>query len=84
MKQGIKTGIQQIAVLEGLVPEFEEREAAIYNGYTWKEWLEFDLLDPFGRWHRASGIAAYRMHFLQEAHINDAQNEDMERRSHQK
>jgi hypothetical protein len=59
----------------------EEREAAILNGYTWKEWLEFDLLDPEGRWNRASGIAFYRLHHLIEQHIDDAINSEMDRKS---
>lgn len=77
----MRTGIQQTALLEGLVPEVEEREAAIFNGYTWKEWLEFDLLDPEGRWHRASGIAHYRAHHLIEMHTEEAVNDEIERRS---
>lgn len=77
----MKTGIQQIALLEGLVPEIEEREAAIFSGYTWKEWLEFDLLDPEGRWNRAAGVAHYRLHHLIAQHVDDAISQDVKRQS---
>lgn len=63
-----------------MVSFFEEREAAIFNGYTWKEWQEFSLLEPEGRWQRASGIAHYRLHYLVEQHENDAVNQESERR----
>ena len=63
------------------MPEIEEREAAIFCGYTWKEWLEFDLLDQEGRWNRASGIAHYRLHYLIEQHVNDAINNEVDRKS---
>lgn len=62
------------------MPELEEREAAIFSGYTWKQWLEFDLLDPEGRWNRAAGVAHYRVHQLIEAHKESAVSEDLERK----
>jgi hypothetical protein len=62
------------------VPEIEEREAAIFCGYTWKEWQEFSLLDPEGRWNRAAGIAHYRLHHLIEQHIDDAVNANLNQR----
>lgn len=77
----MRTGIQIIGLVEGVVAEFEEREAAIFSGYTWKEWQEFDLLDPVGRWSRASGVAHYRLHSLIEQHVEDAISEDIDRRS---
>lgn len=82
MRQGISTGIQQIALLAGLVPEVEEREAALFNGYTWKEWREnFDLMTLEGRWERASGIAWFRLQNLKKQHIEDALNESIDRKS---
>lgn len=64
-----------------MVSEFEEREAAVANGYTWKEWQEFSLLDPEGRWNRAAGIAWYRLRDLVAAHKEDAVNSAMEQKS---
>ena len=63
------------------MPEIEEREAAIRNGYTWKEWQEFDLLDLEGRYQRAAGIAFIRVQDLKEHHVNDAMSEDLNRRN---
>lgn len=67
-------------MIEGIVPEIEEREAAVFNGYTWKEWLSFDLLDYEGRWHRASCIAFYRIHHLVKSHVDDAINQEVTNR----
>lgn len=77
----MKTGIEITGLLVGLVPELEEREAAIFCGYTWKEWQEFSLLDPIGRWERASCIAHYRLHNLIQQHTEDAMSTEIERRS---
>jgi hypothetical protein len=65
-----------------MVPELEEREAARWNGYTWKEWQEFDLLDPWGRYNRAAGVAAMRMDRIISNHSDDAVNQEMERKQH--
>lgn len=81
LNQGVKTGIFQTALIEGLVPEIEEREAAIFCGYTWKEWLEFDLSDPIDRWNRVSGIAHYRIHKIIQSNMDDAVNEHVDRQS---
>jgi hypothetical protein len=77
----VATGIQQTGLVVGVVPEIEEREAAIFCGYTWKEWLEFSLTEPEGRYNRASGIAHYRLHFMIEAHRDDAINDAMDAKS---
>jgi hypothetical protein len=63
------------------VPEIEEREAALFCGYTWKEWQQFELTDPAGRWERASGIAHYRMHSMIERHVDESISREMDRRS---
>lgn len=68
-------------VAADLVPEYDEREAARFNGYTWKEWLEFDILDAYGRYNRAAGIAYHRVHQMIEAHKDDALNQEMERKT---
>jgi hypothetical protein len=78
LKSGIKTGISQIGLLGGLVNELEEREAALFGGYTWKQWQEFDLLSAEGRYQRASGIAHYRIHHLIENHTEDAVSSSVE------
>lgn len=48
------------------MPELEEREAAIFSGYTWKEWRDLP------REERIAGIAHYRVHHLIELHTEDA------------
>ena len=50
----------------GAVPEIEEREAALFNGYTWKEWLDLDRED------RIEGIAHARVRRAIDAHVQDA------------
>lgn len=63
------------------MPEIEEREAAIFCGYNWKEWQEFSLLEPAGRYERAAGVAHFRMHALIERHTEEAISREMDRRS---
>jgi hypothetical protein len=75
LRKQVATGIQVIAPVEGVVPEFEEREASLFCGYTWREWL---LLS---RPERAAGIAHFRGHHLLEAHSNDAITAHMERQA---
>lgn len=62
------------------MPEFEEREAALFCGYTWKEWQEFSLLEPEGRWNRAAGVAHHRLHQLIEAHKDEAVSSSLEQK----
>jgi hypothetical protein len=82
LRQGVQTGIQQIALLAGLVPEIEEREAALFNGYKWREWQEtFPLMEPEGRWERAKGVAWFRLQNLKKSHIEDALNDSIKRAS---
>jgi hypothetical protein len=76
----VSTGITWQTLVPGLVAELEEREAAISCGYTWKEWLSFDLRTFEGRIERASGIAHYRMHKLMEMHGEDAVSRETDRR----
>ena len=55
-----------VETTEGLVSEYEEREAAVYSGYTWREWLDLHWYD------RASCIAHHRLHNTIELHVSDA------------
>jgi len=57
-----------------LVPEIEEREAARFAGYTWREWSE---LSHEGR---VNGVAHYRVKSLLEAHAQDAVRSEQEAR----
>jgi hypothetical protein len=58
----------------GCVPELEEREAAVYCCYNWNQWVELDYDE------RVASLAHYRLHLLIEAHINDAQAVEAERK----
>lgn len=70
----IATGIVYAPLMPGLVPLFEEREAAVYAHYSWMQWRE---LDPE---ERATVVAQYRMHAVIAQHQNDAVSLAMERR----
>jgi hypothetical protein len=50
----------------GMVPELEEREAAVFVHCPWSTWLD---LHPF---ERAAHVAHYRLHLLIDAHVQDA------------
>lgn len=69
----LETGIAYNRLLPNLVPEIEEREAAIFNGYTWTEWNAL----PY--WERIDGVAFARTHRLIELHKGDAEAQAMER-----
>lgn len=62
MSTGILYGID----LPGLVPEIEEREAALFNGYRWNSWLRL----PHDE--RVNGVAHLRLRHLIETHAQDA------------
>ena len=66
----VRTGIEYEALVPGLVPEIEEREAARFNGYTWRDWLELE------RHERAAGIGHSRLTHLIALHQHDALRED--------
>lgn len=51
---------------DGMVPEYEAREATIYCNYNWLQFIE---LHP---WERAKSIAQYREHHRIEANMSDA------------
>ena len=52
--------------LPGLVPEFEEREAAVFCHFNWSEWRLLHW------WERARNVAHFRLHNLVNLHKNDA------------
>lgn len=57
-----------------LVPELEEREAAVYVNASWAEWC------AMGWQERAAAIAHYRLHILIDAHIQDAIDRESRRK----
>lgn len=71
---GVATGIQFRRPVAGLVPEVEEREAAIFNGYTWREWRDL----PYEE--RVDSVAHYRIHLLIETHKEDAVSSAIKRK----
>lgn len=78
LRHSIKTGIGyggDPRVRLGLVPEFEEREAAALSGYTWREWLQAGGLE------RAGAVAYLRMKNLVSVHAHDATERERERRN---
>ncbi len=56
------------------MPEPEEREAARFNGYTWREW------ERLTRRERVDGVAYYRLAKLIDMHKDDAVSKEMDRR----
>lgn len=48
-----------------VVPEYEEREAAVYVHCSWTSWQKLHWYD------RAASVAQYRTHHLVEALAND-------------
>ena len=60
------------------MPEVEEREAARFNGYTWKEWQE--LAKP----ERVDGLAYFRVRRHIDMNQEDARAKDLERRTRPK
>lgn len=52
--------------MRGTVPEYEERQAAKWGGYTWADWCTLP------RDERTHGVAHYRLEFVIEAHVHEA------------
>lgn len=69
----LETGITYRRHLPFLVPEVEERDAARFNGYSWKEWLELP------RYDRVDGLAYFRLRRILEMNVEDAQVKDQKR-----
>ncbi len=71
----VDTGIRYESLVPELVPDFEQREAAVFCRYNWGEWQRLD-------WQgRASSIAHFRLHNLVELHKNDAIARDIKRKN---
>ena len=73
--QTVQTGVRYSAILPGLIPEIEERDAARFGGYTWQQWRELPLVE------RVDGVAYYRMTRIVEIHKEDAVSTDMKLRA---
>ncbi len=61
-----------------MVPEVEEREAAKFCGYNWREWRDLP------RQERVIGFAHFRVHRLIEMNQQDARDKDSNRRMRQR
>lgn len=69
LPEKVDTGIY-IDHVDGVVPEYECREAAIFGHYNWMQWSRL-------RWReRASCVAHYKLHIAIEAHVNNAYEAD--------
>lgn len=68
LRNNVRTGIETWDVREelGMISEFEEREASVFVGSPWTEWLTIDPRE------RAASVAHYRMHNVITAHAHDA------------
>lgn len=76
LRRSIRTGISfdDVRVELGMIPEFEEREAAIFAGYSWKEWEQEKLSE------RAAAVACMRLSRMIDLHSHDAAMRDRERK----
>ena len=75
LRRTIETGIKLKAIAPRLIPYYEEREAALFGGYRWIDWVAL----PYDE--RVLGVAHYRVHRLIEFHQAEAAAEDAEKRS---
>lgn len=71
----VRTNIEFESVYPGLVPRIEEREAARFAGFSWREYLALE------RSERVEAVAHYRMAHLIDLHKQDAVAEDAKWRS---
>jgi hypothetical protein len=67
LPQRVNIGITYDSILN-LVPEIEERDAALFGLYNWTAWSRLSVEQ------KAAGIAHYRLTNLMKAHIQEAQN----------
>ena len=72
----LETGIVYRRELPGIVSELEERGAASYNGYNWREWKALPLQE------RVDGVAYCRIRRAIESNQQDAvqKYQEMQRR----
>ena len=74
LREAIDTQIRYESLAPGLVPLYEEREAAIFAHYNWTEWR---LLD----WdQQAAAVGHYRIHRQVEMHQNDVIAHEMRKK----
>lgn len=71
----LDTGITYRRGFPGLVPELEEREAAKFNGFNWRQWLSLPLHD------RADGVACFRISKMIEYHHQKAIERETRRKT---
>ncbi len=75
LSETVESGVRYGALLEGLVPEMEEREAAVFSRLSWPSYRALSWLE------RAQTIAHYRLHHVVDLHRNDAASREMSRRT---
>lgn len=68
IKHPVRTGITYGVLIDGCVPEYEEREAAVYCNYTPMAFRELPVEE------RARCVAQMRLHYIVTNNIEDAQN----------
>ena len=73
----LETGITYRQIVPGVVPEIEEREAARFSGYTWKDWRELPTQE------RVDGVAHFRLRRAIDMNRQDAQQKEAERKARQ-
>lgn len=80
LRTSVRTGIDfnDVRIELGMIPELEEREAAVYVHVPWSEWLELPIEE------RAAAVAQHRLHNLISVHVEDAVARETERRAKQK
>lgn len=64
--------------MPGVVPEVEEREAARFNGYNWKDWQQLPQDE------RVDGVAYFRIRRQIGMHEQDAQEKEISRKRRRK
>lgn len=68
LRNTVRTGIASgdVRLEFEMVSEYEEREAAVFAGIPWIEWMTIDTRE------RAACVAHYRLHGLTQLHSQDA------------
>jgi hypothetical protein len=64
------SGVSLTQIVPGTVPEYEEREAARFGGYTWRDWERMPTLS------RVRTIAHRRVMILIDMHHADRARRD--------
>ena len=59
----------------GLISELEERDSALFNGFTWNEWQKLPYQE------RVDGVAYTRLTRMIKMASEDAVSREMDRRS---